>query len=1380
MNKIALTLLLLCSSLLLRATTQFAFRRIEVKDGLTSNQINHIFKDAEGYVWFSTASGLNRYDGNKIELLTGAESDSNRSFDSYIHDVQQDYWGQLWVRTAFGYTLYNPQNEGFEQELSAWMKQFGMEGIPTLTLIGEQQEMWFYIPTKGIYLLHPETKQLRGMLYADGKMVDGEPSNMVACKEGLLLLFNDGKVVCISRDSALPLWEVKDIALELGGNSQEYFNAFVDSDHDIWIYGPLGLWVYSPTEKRWKSELLASLKREVHKMIRAVSQDAQGRIWIGKDQEGIDIITKKSREVTRLVHDANDSRSLQNNTINALYCDSEGSMWVGTYKKGVSFYNESTFKFGLSSVGDINCIEEDSEGAVWLGTNDVGLLRWNRKTGKIERHSHQTANSLSSDVVVSLLKARNGKLWIGTFWGGLDCYDKGVFTHYKQQEGATNTLSNNNVWTLAEDQAGNIWIGSLGGGVQCFNPTTKQFTTYNCANSNLLSDYVFSFYVTPKNILLVGTDKGVSMLNLESREMTNLVGTQSGDALLSNSIVNQVYEDSRGLIWMGTREGINIYHPQCDTLYLLNATHGIPNQFVSAIVEDDLKNMWVSTPSGVSNITPTLDSKSGTYDFRLHSYDESDGLQASEFNLRSIKKLSTGEVLFGGLYGVNSIQPGRIKYNQTHPNVLFTQLSLFNEKIEIGQEYGGRVLLNEALNHQRMVELAYAQNIIEIQFSSDNYVQPEKITYAYKLEGFNDEWMNTTVGKVTYTNLAPGKYRLRVKATNSDGFSSGNESELQLVVKPPFWLSIWAFTLYAILLLLFLFTARYFTLRSERSKFKIQQMEQEAIKNQEINDMKLRFFTNVSHDLRTPLTLIISPLETLIKEHQSDHALVDKMTMIHRNATRLLNLVNQLLDFRKADVNGHRLNLSEGDVVEYVQGICTSFTALSEKKGVHLTTFSAVRSLPISFDVDKLGKIVMNLLSNAFKFTPQGGRVDVAMEVVTLAGEELFQLKVSDTGIGIKEEDKERVFERFFQGNSSNTKETGSGVGLHIVREFVHLHGGTVKVVDNVPTGSVFFVTIPCKRVVVAAAVEPTELALTALETELESSQTDGESEHFVPELWVDGTDASPLAEADEPKNMMRYKQKARDDKRQVILVVDDNDDFLTFMYDSLHPDYQIKLAANGCEAWELMRQTPPDLVISDVMMPEMDGNELCRLVKKNRETADIPFILLTSRQTNEHKLEGLGSGADDYITKPFSMEILTLRVRKLLELRAKNRTSQLSPEPSEIVITSMDEKLFEQAVKYIEANLTRSDLSVEELSQQLGMSRASLYKKLLAITGKTPIEFIRTVRIKRGAQLLRESQQNVSEVAYQVGFNSPKYFSKYFKDEYGVLPSTYQEREAK
>ena len=621
----------------------------------------------------------------------------------------------------------------------------------------------------------------------------------------------------------------------------------------------------------------------------------------------------------------------------------------------------------------------------------------------------------------------------------------------------------------------------------------------------------------------------------------------------------------------------------------------------------------------------------------------------------------------------------------------------------------------------------------------------------YKLEGFNNDWLTLPLGvhNVTFTNLAPGKYVLRVKAINSDGYVGIKEATLGIVVNPPFWMSWWAYLLYTVGLVIVLFLARYRMLKREREKFHLQQIENEVAKNEEINNMKFRFFTNVSHELRTPLTLIISPLEGMLKE-TTDELQSTRLQLMYRNAQRLLHLVNQLLDFRKGEMSTHQLSLSEGDIISYVHSVCNSFLLMADKKHIQFSFFSGIDTFSMAFDADKVGKIVMNLLSNAFKFTPEGGRVTVMIEHVA-GTPDILEIKIADTGIGISDVDKEHIFERFYQAGHKGVEETtGNGIGLSLVRDFVTLHEGEVKVFDNIGMGSVFVIQFPVKHV----------------ETQVQLPEETG------------------MPAGDEEDKEM--KEEAREEMERknfpLLLIVDDNEDFRIFMRYSLELQYRVKLAVNGKEAWEMMQEELPDLVISDVMMPQMDGNELCRLIKQDKRTAHIPVILLTARQNTEAKLEGLQTGADDYVTKPFNMTILVLRIRKLIELSRYHRVTQgmIDPAPSEIVITSLDEKLIEKAIKYVEDNMSRTELSVEELSRELGMSRVHLYKKLLQITGKTPIEFIRVIRLKRAAQLLRESQLHVSEVAFEVGFNNPKYFSRYFKDEFGVLPSVYQEKEGK
>lgn len=804
------------------------------------------------------------------------------------------------------------------------------------------------------------------------------------------------------------------------------------------------------------------------------------------------------------------------------------------------------------------------------------------------------------------------------------------------------------------------------------------------------------------------------------------------------------------MVWIATREGLNVYDTRRHMFLDLFPVVEAKGNFIAAITEDQERNMWVSTSRKVIRVTVASDGK-GSYLFDSRAYNSEDGLQNCDFNQRSIKTLHNGIIAIGGLYGVNIFAPDHIRYNKMLPNVMFTGLSLFDEAVKVGQSYGGRVLIEKELNDVENVEFDYKQNIFSVSFASDNYNLPEKTQYMYKLEGFNNDWLTLPVGvhNVTFTNLAPGKYVLRVKAINSDGYVGIKEATLGIVVNPPFWMSWWAYLLYAAGLVVVLFLARYRMLKREREKFHLQQIENEVAKNEEINNMKFRFFTNVSHELRTPLTLIISPLEGMLKE-TTDELQSTRLQLMYRNAQRLLHLVNQLLDFRKGEMSTHQLSLSEGDIISYVHSVCNSFLLMADKKHIQFSFFSGIDTFSMAFDADKVGKIVMNLLSNAFKFTPEGGRVTVMIEHVTGTPDTL-EIKIADTGIGISDVDKEHIFDRFYQADHKGVEETtGNGIGLSLVRDFVTLHEGEVKVFDNIGTGSVFVIQFPVKHV----------------ETQVQLPEETG------------------MSVGDEEDREMKEEVREETGRKDspLLLVVDDNEDFRIFMRYSLELQYRVKLAVNGNEAWEMMQEELPDLVISDVMMPQMDGNELCRLIKQDKRTAHIPVILLTARQNTEAKLEGLQTGADDYVTKPFNMTILVLRIRKLIELSRYHRVTQgmIDPAPSEIVITSLDEKLIEKAIKYVEDNMSRTELSVEELSRELGMSRVHLYKKLLQITGKTPIEFIRVIRLKRAAQLLRESQLHVSEVAFEVGFNNPKYFSRYFKDEFGVLPSVYQEKEGK
>ena len=1357
----------LCS--LISAQEQYMFKHLETKDGLSHSRINDICKDSQGFMWFATAGGgLNRFDGYNYKVFRKIERDSLSLLDNYIYSVDEDANKNLWVNTGAGYVIYNPDKENFNRDVTRVLQQYDIPGEPSLIRIDKSKNIWVYVLGKGVYQYQPKTqKTIHYNIQNGSNLTDIEVGENDAC-----LLYNSGEIDLVNKDSAEIIKSIKYLSQNDPMISDKY-SMFIDKDGDWWVYSQeaTGVWFYSHHTNQWT---LYKSQHKIHgyslssDVVQDIKQDSRGKIWLGTDHGGIDIINKTNNTITNLQNDISDPRSLSNNSINKLFCDDMGIMWVGSYKRGISYYNDAIYKFRVEHFpefrnlknfdSDITCISEDKNGILWLGTNGSGLISYNRETGEKKRFQHQAnnPNSISGDVIVCLYIASDGKIWVGTYFGGLDCFDGDKFTHYRHNPNNYNSPANNKVWSIAEDKEKNIWIGTLGNGLQSLNPQTGKFTSFP---NQLTSNYISSICFGQDEKLYIGTAFGLAIYDKRTNQFTNLTGNKAETEEFTNQNVNQVYVDSRGLIWIATQRGVNILDPKKDKLEILIKDDGLVDNIACSIVEDSNKNMWITTSNGVSNIMVQSDSKTGDYTYSFYNYDEMDGLQNREFNMRSSYLTAAGEVILGGISGFNIFLPQSIKYNQTVPKVVFTNMTLFNKDVKIDSIYSGKKLLDKALNRTKSIRLKYSQNIFSISFSGMNFMLPEKNRYAYKLEGFNDDWLEVDgrTHQVSYTSLPPGTYTFMVKAANSDGYWSEDQTNLQIIVEPPFWRSIWAYIIYVILAIVAMIIARRLMLRSEREKFRLEQVKKEAQHKHEMDDMKLRFFTNISHEFRTPLSLIISPLERII-DNTPDDKQKQKLVLVKRNAIRLLNLVNQLLDFRKSDVSQHQLKNGMHDLIPSYNAICQSFMELTDKKNINFSFASSENSLRMLFDEDKMEKILMNLLSNAFKFTNEGGEIKVEVRKILLDNwkEPRVEIRVSDTGVGVSDEDKEHIFERFYQAQHKDRADlSGSGIGLHMVKEFVTLHGGEIHIEDNpIGSGSIFVITLP-------------------IITEDESIDQGDEAEE-VNVIYATSTDIGKVAVDKENPN----DECEIDKNSPLILIVDDNEDFRTFMRECLEEKYQLVEAVDGIDAWKKIPDLQPDIIISDVMMPNMDGNQLCMTVKGDLRTSHIPIILLTARTAEEQKIEGLETGADDYITKPFNLNILLLRIKKLLE-NQKNRqstfTKQIEPEPSQIAITSLDEKLITQAIEYVENNIDRSELSVEELSRELGMSRVHLYKKLTAITGRSPVEFIRIIRLKRAAQMLKESQLNVSEIAYSVGFNNPKYFSRYFKDEFGMLPSDFK-----
>ncbi len=1303
----------------------YLFHHLSTDEGLSNSNVRTILKDSYGFLWIGTESGLNRYDGYGFKVYTEKPGGRNSLWSNDILGLQEDGLGNIWMSSVYGYTAYNRDKDCFITDIANLLQGLGIQVDRNYKVyVDKKQDLWVLSGQKAfLYDTHKKTLKVFAIKVHIDEVVTTELSDNGESLYGLL--------------KTGVLWQLdKFTGNQTLLNLQDYFKPEILADYtQLYADSRSGIWLFSgksdeiiyrkSTKSDWEKLVLSSSVKTQSNGVLAILDDGNGRIWIGTDHTGVFIYDRASETIINQLHEPEKSSSIASNNVGCLYQDNNGTIWMGHYKKGISFYHNSFDKFvniDHAECKDINAILEDRKGDIWLGTDGNGLyLAEIMQKGKIKKLP--TPNN----VIVSLLEDRKGRVWIGTYLSGLFCYANGHFSNFTKEN---SRLAANDIWNIEEDRYGNIWIGTLGGGIQCLRSDKESFDSLISVCED--AKYVLDMHYDGGDKLYVGTVYGLYIIDITTGNPIIYMGNKQGNQQFKQMSISNVYKDSRDNIWLGHSQGLTLWDLKKDTLYYIDKESGLCDNIIRGIVEDNNSKIWVTTSNGLSVLSAERDVR-GVMKITSRNFSTKDGLKTNFFNNHSICKLQNGDILLGGTEGYTVVNPNKLAGKDQLPaKVIFTGLSLANNNIQVDSLYNGHKLLEHSMEQTSNITLSYKDKLIELQFATGDLLDADKVKFAYRMDGFNDHWLPTQENKIVFSSLNPGSYKLFIKACNSDEVWNEEATVLNITVTPPFYLSDWAIVLYVLIVIGLIVFIIYRTRKHHHIKLERQRLQFKREQEANLNEMKLRFFTNVSHDLRTPLTLILTPLQTILSGALED-GLRKKLNTVSKNAEQLLQLINTLLDFRKLDAGAETLRLQAGDFIHFIRELCLPFQAYAIDRHMNFTFSNEMETLPTQFDPDKVQKIILNLLSNAFKYTPDGGSIKVHI----YQEDDRVCVSVSDSGQGISNADKEHVFDRFYQASQKQEK-TGNGIGLHIVNEYVRMHGGTVAVVDNDPRGSVFTLKLPIQEV-----STPEEFPLEKVPEEESFEQIDN----------------------------LRFPVNP------VLLLVDDNRDFCEFMADSLSDEYSVLVAFNGQEALKQLSKNDVDIVVTDVMMPIMSGTELCNRIKTNIQWSHIPVILLTARAAEEYQIEGLELGADDYLTKPFNFNVLKLRIRKFLEWTEKSHLSfsqKMDVSPGEITITPLDEQLIEKAIKVVEEHISDTEFSVEELGAAVGLSRSHLYKKLMSITGKGPAEFIRTIRIKRGRQLLEKSQLQIAEIAYEVGFNSPKRFAINFKSEFGLSPSEY------
>jgi len=1396
-NRLILCCVLVVSWAVAAGQNRLDFDVLSIDDGFSSSRANVIIQDRAGFMWVGTWNGLNRYDGYECEVYQPFVRDTNSLSSREVTSLFENKEGFIWVGTTFGLNRLNPMTNE--------IRVYPFNTRITSVYEDRKGSLWVGTEGDGVY----KVDQLSG---AKEQFLGNEMINAILedSRNEFWLATNNGLLNFDRETHSYKRYFRREEGIDGQSADHQAVNCIVESDDgDLWagLFSVGLVRIISNSDKdNLKFEFYSGKSNpgsNSPQRITELSFDPFGNLWIGTWGNGLYLLKKDEQAklpdqvvFQKYVADVNDPFSIEgNNHISALFVDRKGTLWAGSSvinvaniaNLGIERVNIRYIDQGQIVNHWIRSIATDPDGNVWLGSSD-GLMVFNQANKEIVPAStlyeiliKMVGNPVAPPSLVGVIPSFGGLTWIASEEYGLFVWPEGkpeeisnkkIKRFYPHSDPAL-PPSPISVMAPSKHYPNVLWLGTNNNGiVRCdFSGNQFRFTNYPIGKQldNLSNQNVRTIVEDHDGLVWIGTQHGLNCFDPKTEKFRQYLYSAKDANSINDNVINVIFEDSQGDLWIGSNAGLNrkkiVETPDGEKKVIFESFPDqgwIDNQIVMNILEDQHQYLWIGIYNGIIK----FDKRQGkvTFEFFNKTYQ-----RIKILNNIALKEES-GHFIMGGGNGFLRFHPDSIQKKSSPPLVQITDLLLFNKSVPVAQSVGGKVLLKKSVTYTDTLTFSYKQGVITFVFSAMDFISPDKTKYAYQLDGYDKDW--NYVGPrnmATYTAIPPGSYTFRVKACNSMGEWSDQSRNIFIKIRPPFWKSTFAYLVYAgVVIGLLYFFKRYSIIQiKEKGRLMLEKVQYE--KEHELNELKVHFFTNITHEFRTPLTLILGPLQEMLEQKGKFGAYAHNLELIQRNANRLLRLINQLMEFRKVEKGKTELLLQEVDVVLMLVEIYDSFHSLADSKNIDFSLQYSEPSIHAWLDLDKFDKVLFNLLSNAFKFTDEGGKVSIKAGYAntSISGNSFF-IEIEDSGVGIPPEKKDLVFERFYQINQKSVQSTG-GIGLYLSKAFVELHNGMIELESEVGKGSSFRILMP------------TNLNGQVANKFLAENSLPGKNHQVVE--WI----TSPELQEEERREKQDEElvepgagnQEQNRSFRPVVLLAEDDLDMNEFIMNSLSPHFKVRNTFNGKEALELARRINPDMILSDIMMPEMDGLELGRALQTDINTSHIPILYLTAKTTRENEIEGLQAGAVDYICKPFSMSALKLKITNILAQKAAQREQFHKNnilEPETIILSSLDEQFLKDAVAAVNAHLDDPVFDVEKLSNAIGLSSNQTYRKIKALTGQTAKEFIRNQRLKTAANLLIQKKRSVSEIIYMVGFSSPSYFTRCFKDYFGVTPSEYIE----